>query len=69
MLRSILKTMLRSILLAFGISFLCGEFPAVAAQSCYDFCMQNRCAHGVISQPKCMNKCTSACQQKHPQGR
>jgi hypothetical protein len=61
--------MLRSIKFVIVISFLCGATPTFAAQSCQEWCAQNRCAHGVISQPACMNKCVPACQQKRGQGR
>lgn len=56
--------MLRLILVAIGFSFLYGATPTFAAQSCEDWCMNNRCAHRILSQAACMNKCVHACQQK-----
>jgi hypothetical protein len=58
--------MLRLIVAAIGLSWLCGATPTPAAQSCEDWC-QNRCAHRVLSQPACMNKCVPACQHKRGQ--
>jgi len=47
-------------------SLLCRATLTFAAQSCEDLC-QNRCAHRVLSQAACMNKCLPACQQKRGQ--
>jgi hypothetical protein len=60
--------MLRSILLAVAISLVAGSVPALAQfkGSCNDWCVQNRCAHGALSVPACVSKCTAACKQKHP---
>jgi hypothetical protein len=51
-------------LAAIGFSLLCGATPTFAAQACEDWCIQHRCAHRVLSQAACMNKCVLACQQK-----
>src|SRR6516225_271450 len=40
-------------------SLLCRATLTFAAQSCEDLC-QNRCAHRVLSQAACMNKCLPA---------
>ena len=57
--------MLRSILFAIALSFvLAGTLPTFAAQSCQEWCMQNRCAHGALNQPLCMSRCVPACQEK-----
>jgi hypothetical protein len=58
--------MLKLILAVIGFSLLCGAIPTLAAQSCEDWC-QNRCAHRILSQIVCMNKCVPACQQKRGQ--
>ena len=58
--------MLRLILAAALFSLVCGTIPALAAQSCEDWC-QNRCARRVLSQVACMNKCVPACQQRRGQ--
>ncbi len=62
--------MVRSVLFFIGVALLYGTItPAHAAQSCQEFCMQNRCAHGVISQAACMNRCVPICEQKRSKGR
>ena len=61
--------MLKSFQLAVVISFLWGAAPASAAQSCQDWCMQNRCARGVVSQPLYISKYVPACEQKRAKGR
>jgi hypothetical protein len=48
--------MLRLVLGAVVFSLLCRATPTFAAKSCEDWC-QNRCAHRVLSQAGCMNKC------------
>ena len=57
----------RLILVAIGFSLLRGATPSFAAQSCEDWCIQHRCAHRVLSQGACMNKCVVACKQKRGQ--
>jgi hypothetical protein len=57
--------MLRAILLAaVTIGAMVSSVPAFA-EFCFDWCSANRCAHGVVSQPACMNKCLPACRAKH----
>jgi hypothetical protein len=58
--------MLKTILLAFGLSFLCGAIPAVASWA--DFCRANRCAHGSQNPERCMHNCVAFCQEKHSKG-
>jgi hypothetical protein len=43
--------------------------PAFAAQSCYDWCLQNRAGHGTNRPAYCLNSCVSACQQKSGKGK
>jgi hypothetical protein len=60
--------MLRSLAIAVSIGFLSGSVPALAAQSCTDWCLQNMCAPGAQNQTVCLNRCVAACQKKHPNG-
>jgi hypothetical protein len=60
------RKMLRMSLAAVVFSLLCRATPIFAAQSCEDWC-ENRCAHPVLSQGVCMNKCVPACQQRRGQ--
>ena len=61
--------MLRSTVIAFAISLLSGSVPALAAQSCSDWCLQNRCGHGAMNPQRCLQNCVPACEQKHPNGK
>lgn len=61
-------TVMRSVLFvvgfAVGLSSLLGATPVHAAQSCEDFCAQNRCAHGSVNPIRCMHNCVPSCQAK-----
>src|SRR5262249_12063844 len=59
--------MLRSLLAAIVFG-LYGSTVTLAAQSCEDWC-ERQCAHRILSQAVCMNKCIAACRHKRRQDR